>query len=126
MKRCRACNSGSDRAIPWSLVDEKSTSEGLASHRVARPWEAAVMPASKRRPASTQAVSRKVEGNEPRKHALQEGRRRQIVRKSTLTQPRWRGCGSFLGVGDHGMRDTKTTRQPGRPWRCFRRNNSTE
>ncbi len=36
--RCRACDSGSDRAIPWSLVGEKPTLEGLASHRVARPW----------------------------------------------------------------------------------------
>ena len=32
-------DSGSDRAIPWSLVGEKPTSEGLASRRVARPWE---------------------------------------------------------------------------------------
>jgi hypothetical protein len=35
------------------------------------------MIASKRRPASTQAVSRKVEGIEPRNQAHQEGRRRQ-------------------------------------------------
>ena len=31
---------GSDRAIPRSPVGGKPTSEGLASRRVARPWEA--------------------------------------------------------------------------------------
>src|SRR6185503_13521346 len=37
----------------WSLMGAMPILEGLASHRVARPWEAAVMLASKRRPAST-------------------------------------------------------------------------
>lgn len=77
------------------------------------------MNASKRRSASTQAVSRKVEGIEPRNQynrkddalnfgGSQHGRRRKR-----------QGCARFLGVGDHGMSDSKTTRQPGRSCRCF-------
>ena len=75
--------------------------------------------ASKRRPASTQAVSRQVEGIEPRHHEQQEGRRRRTGWQSTRAQPEWRGNARFLGVRDQGMCDTKTTRQPGRPCRCF-------
>ncbi len=39
-RRGQAGNIGSDRAIPRSPVGGKPTSEDLASHRVARPWEA--------------------------------------------------------------------------------------
>jgi hypothetical protein len=47
------------------------------------------MLASKRRPASTQAISRQVEGIEPRNHDQQEGRRRRNWWKSTGAQPEW-------------------------------------
>jgi glycosyltransferase involved in cell wall biosynthesis len=33
--------------------------------------------------------------------------------------PEWPGGARFLGVRDHGMCDITTTRQPGRPCRCF-------
>jgi hypothetical protein len=84
------------------------------------------MLASKRRSASTQAVSRKVEGIEPRNHDQQGGRRRRNWRKSTRAQPEWPGGVRFLGVRDHGMCDIKTTRQPGRPCRCFPATNTGE
>ena len=80
---------------------------------------------SKRRPASTQAVSRKVEGIEPRNQGYRKDDGVRMPEVNTSTTERARVC-SFLGVGDHGMRDTATTRQPGRPCRCFRRNNSSK
>ena len=80
---------------------------------------ATVMLDSKRRPASTQAVSRKVEGIEPRK---QVNRKDDGVRMHGSPHRHHRigeGMFGFLGVGDHGMRDIETARQPGRPCRCF-------
>ena len=80
---------------------------------------------SKRRPASTQAVSRKVEGIEPRNQVYRKDDVVRMPEVKTSTTERARMC-SFLGVGDHGMRDTRATRQPGRPCRCFWRNNSSK
>jgi len=79
------------------------------------------MIASKRRPASTQAVSRKVEGIEPRNQYNRKDDAFNLAEVNTGTGVKGKGCARFLGVGDHGMRDIKTTRQPGRPCRCFRR-----
>jgi hypothetical protein len=77
------------------------------------------MNASKRRPASTQAVSRKVEGIEPRNQYNREDDAFNLAEVNTGTAGEGNGCARSLGVGDHGMRDCKTTRQPGRPCRCF-------
>lgn len=82
------------------------------------------MLASKRRPASTQAVSRKVEGIEPRKHVYRKDDAVRMAEGNTSATAKAR-VRSFLGVGDHGMRDTEATRQPGRPCRCFRRIQTT-
>ena len=76
------------------------------------------MHSSKRRPASTQAVSRKVEGNEPRKQGHRKDDVVNMTEVNMSTTAKARECG-FLGVGDHGMRDIETTRQPGRPCHCF-------
>ena len=40
-------------------------------------------------------------------------------RKSTCASPRWPGGVHFPGVLDHGMHDTKISRQPGRPHARF-------
>ena len=39
--------------------------------------------------------------------------------KSTWANPNRPGFARFPGVGDHGMHDTTSTRQPGRPQVCF-------
>ena len=84
------------------------------------------MIASKRRSASTQAVSRKVEGNEPRNQYNRKDDALNLAEVNTGAGEKGKGCARFLGVGDHGMRDIKTTRQPGRPCRCFRRTISSK
>ena len=80
---------------------------------------------SKRRPASTQAVSRKVEGIQPRNTRTRKDDDVMSAEVNTSTTAKARMC-RFLGVKDHGMRDIETTRQPGRSCRCFRRNLSYE
>ena len=81
---------------------------------------------SKRRSASTQAVSRKVEGIEPRKQVNRKDDGVRMCGSQHGHQRRWQGGDRFLGVGDHGMRDIETARQPGRPCRCFRSNSSRQ
>ena len=83
------------------------------------------MLASKRRSASTQAVSRKVEGTEPRNTRIRKDDEFKSSEVNTSTTAKARRC-RFLGVGDHGMRDSETTRQPGRPCSCFRRQDRAE
>ena len=87
---------------------------------------ATVMLDSKRRPASTQAVSRKVEGIEPRNQVNRKDDGVRMCGSQHGRHCKGRGGVRFLGVGDHGMRDIETARQPGRPCRCFRRNNSRQ
>ena len=73
---------------------------------------------SKRRSASTQAVNQRLKGMSPVINTT--GRTTlSIQRKSTRAQPEKQGCVRSLGVEDHGMCDSKTTRQPGRPCSCF-------
>jgi hypothetical protein len=79
------------------------------------------MIASKRRPASTQAVRRKVEGIELRKQYNRKDDALNSAEVNTGTGEIGEGCARLLGVGDHGMRDSKTTRQPGRSCRCFQK-----
>ena len=71
-----------------------------------------------------QAVSRKVEGIEPR-NCRREGRRFRAWRKSirkgqtgAMSAPR-AVRSSFPGVLDNGMYDMETVRQPGRPYVLF-------
>lgn len=81
---------------------------------------------SKRRPASTQAVSREVEGIEPRNQYNRKDDALNLGGSQHGHRRKRQGCARFLGVGDHGMRDIKTTRQPGRSCRCFRSEDHAE
>jgi len=74
-----------------------------------------VTPGFKRRTASRQAVSRKVEGIEPRKSLEGKDDTVQIVEVNTSIDTKWQGDACFSGVGDHGMSDIGIMRQPGRP-----------
>ena len=65
-----------------------------------------------------QAVSRKAEGIEPRNCETGKEDALQLAELNT-----WLGVVAaqtrFPGVGDHGMHDTMSVRQPGRPRVCF-------
>jgi hypothetical protein len=74
---------------------------------------------SKRRPASTQAVSRKVEGIEPRNEVNRKDDGVRMCGSQQGRHRKGRGGERFLGVGDHGMRDIETARQPGDPAAAF-------
>ena len=73
----------------------------------------------KRRTASRQAVSRKVEGIEPRK--WRDGKDDAVIDVGSQYEHnrQWQGYVHFLGVRDHGMFDNVITRQPGRPRALF-------
>jgi hypothetical protein len=70
---------------------------------------------SKRRPASTQAVSRKVEGIEPRNQVKRKDDGVKMCGSQHGHHRKGEVMNAFLGVGDHGMRDIETARQAGRP-----------
>jgi hypothetical protein len=69
----------------------------------------------KRRTASRQAVSRKVEGIEPRKRRIGKDDGVQGPEVKMDINATWQGDVRFPGVGDHGMSDNLNMRQPGRP-----------
>lgn len=66
-----------------------------------------------------QAVSRKVEGTEPRNSQPRKDHVFVLAEVNMVTPARARDD-HFLGVEDHGMHDRVIIRQPGRPWTCFR------
>lgn len=68
------------------------------------------MVASKRRSASTWAVSRKVEGKEPRNARNRKDDEFRPTEVNTSTAAKGQGGARFLGVGDHGTRDKETAR----------------
>jgi hypothetical protein len=63
---------------------------------------------SKSRPASTQAVSRKVEGIEPRNQVNRKDDGVRMCGSQHGRHRKGRGGIRFLGVGDHGMREIET------------------
>jgi len=73
----------------------------------------------KRRTASRQAVSRKVEGTEPRNRRIEKGDILLTVEAKMSTFIHWQGDAYFSGVRDQGMLDIMITRQPGRPCAFF-------